>query len=32
MQIQGIVVKQDFFPFDLGRTEIVFGVDWLGTL
>ncbi|XP_031263269.1 uncharacterized protein LOC116121451 [Pistacia vera] len=32
MQIQGVKVVQDFFPFDLGGADVVLGVSWLSSL
>lgn len=29
---QGIIVVQDFLPFQLGRFDIILGIDWLSQL
>lgn len=30
--VQGVMITQDFFPFELGGTDMVLGVQWLVTL
>ncbi|KAI0497361.1 hypothetical protein KFK09_020584 [Dendrobium nobile] len=32
LKIQGIQVKEDFLPLDLGSTNVILGMKWLGTL
>lgn len=32
LQLPGITVVQNFFPFQLGRVDVVLGVEWLWTL
>ena len=31
-RVQDMEITQNFFVLDMGRTEVVFGVDWLETL
>lgn len=32
LEVQGVVVEQNFFMMDLGGTEVVLGMDWLASL
>ncbi|XP_031276149.1 uncharacterized protein LOC116134605 [Pistacia vera] len=32
LDVQGIQIRQDFFPFELGGADIVLGVTWLSSL
>ncbi|WVZ23326.1 hypothetical protein V8G54_001870 [Vigna mungo] len=32
LKMQGVKIKQDFFLFNLGGTEVVLGMDWLADL
>lgn len=32
LEMQGVKVKQNFYPFDLGGTNVVLGVEWLESL
>ncbi|XP_031273653.1 uncharacterized protein LOC116132121 [Pistacia vera] len=32
MEIQRVMVQQDYFPFDLGGVDVVLGVSWLSSL
>ncbi|KAJ1383054.1 Aspartic peptidase domain superfamily [Sesbania bispinosa] len=32
LEVQGVEIKQNFFIFDLGGTEVVLGMDWLASL
>lgn len=32
IEMQGVKVKQSFYPFDLGGTDVVLGVEWLESL
>nr|KYP41567.1 Retrotransposable element Tf2 [Cajanus cajan] len=32
LEIQGLNIQQDFYVFDLGGVDVVFGMDWLASL
>lgn len=32
LEVQGVKITQDFFPFDLGGADVVLGVTWLSSL
>ncbi|KAK4280771.1 hypothetical protein QN277_012349 [Acacia crassicarpa] len=32
LNVQGLKIQQDLYPFDLGNMDVVLGVEWLGSL